>query len=177
MNSFSLTGNAALGAILGKRNDLVLAAAEGIFGFAQGLPLPRQGVLQQGLAAKQARANACKAYPDNPEDPKIAYKGRPLQGIWATAPYLHSGAVASLWELLLPASQRRKDFWLGTREFDPVNVGYQPDSSAPGNTFHFVARDASGTVVEGNSNGGHEYGNAGMTDDQRRALVEYMKTL
>ncbi len=177
MDSFSLTGNAAIGAILGNRNELVLAATEGIFGFAHGLPLPRLALLQQGLTAKQARANACKAFPDSPTDPKIAYKGRPLQGIWATAPYLHSGAVPNLWELLLPTAQRRKDFWLGTRELDPIDVGYQPDPSAPGNTFHFIARDASGAVVEGNANGGHDYGNASLTDDQRRALIEYMKTL
>jgi hypothetical protein len=177
MDSFSLTGNAATGAILGKRNNLVLAAVEGIFGFAQGLPLPGQVVLAQGLTAKQARANACKAYRDDPTSPKIAYKGRPLQGIWATAPYLHNGSVANLWELLLPAAQRKPDFWMGSREFDPVNVGYVTDSTAPGNSFHFITRDASGAVVEGNSNAGHDYGNAGLTEDQRRALIEYMKTL
>jgi cytochrome c peroxidase len=177
MDSFSLTGNAAIGAILGKRNTLVLAAVEGVFGFAQGLPLPGQVVLAQGLTAKQSRANACKAYRDDPSNPKLAYKGRPLQGIWATPPYLHNGSVANLWELLLPAAQRKADFWTGSREFDPVNVGYLTDPTAPGNSFHFVAHDASGAVVEGNSNAGHDYGNAGLTEDQRRALIEYLKTL
>jgi mono/diheme cytochrome c family protein len=176
MDSFSLTGNAAIGAILGKRRDIVVAAFEGLFGFAKGLPTPGQ-VLEQGLTPKQARAAACRAYNDDPTSPKVAYKARPLQGIWATAPYLHSGAVVSLWELLLPSAQRKSDFWMGSREFDPVNVGYVTDQAAPGNSFHFVARDASGAVVEGNSNGGHDYGSAGMTEDQRRALIEYMKTL
>jgi cytochrome c peroxidase len=28
------------------------------------------------------------------------YKARPLNGIWATPPYLHNGSVPNLWELL-----------------------------------------------------------------------------
>jgi RoxA-like, cytochrome c-like len=31
------------------------------------------------------------------------YKARPLNGIWATAPYLHNGSVPTLYDLLLPA--------------------------------------------------------------------------
>ncbi len=31
-----------------------------------------------------------------------AYKGRSLNGIWATAPYLHNGSVPTLYDLLLP---------------------------------------------------------------------------
>jgi len=31
-----------------------------------------------------------------------AYKARPLNGIWATAPYLHNGSVPTLYDLLLP---------------------------------------------------------------------------
>jgi hypothetical protein len=57
------------------------------------------------------------------------------------------------------------------------SFGYLTDPTVPGNSFHFVARDSSGAVVEGNSNAGHDYGNAGLTDDQRRALVEHMKML
>src|SRR5690606_5530945 len=30
----------------------------------------------------------------------LVYKARPLNGIWATAPYLHNGSVPNLWELL-----------------------------------------------------------------------------
>ena len=36
------------------------------------------------------------AKPPNP----LAYKARPLEGIWATAPYLHNGSVPNLYELL-----------------------------------------------------------------------------
>src|SRR5262249_10766731 len=34
------------------------------------------------------------------------YKGRPLNGIWATAPYLHNGSVPTLADLLKPAKDR-----------------------------------------------------------------------
>jgi hypothetical protein len=36
-----------------------------------------------------------------------AYESRVLNGIWATAPYLHNGSVPNLWELLKPAKDRR----------------------------------------------------------------------
>ena len=36
----------------------------------------------------------------------LAYKARPLNGIWATAPYLHDGSVPSLWQVLQPSEAR-----------------------------------------------------------------------
>lgn len=113
-----------------------------------------------------ARKQACL----NIEDPRMAYKGRPLNGIWATAPYLHNGSVPTLYDLLLPPEERPKTFYTGSTEFDPVRVGYV--STAGGkNTYRFD------TTVEGNLNGGHDYGNAQLTDEQRWDLVDYMKTL
>ena len=60
--------------------------------------------------------------------PREAYKARPLDGIWATAPYLHNGSVPSLWQLLQPEDQRIKSFYLSTT-FDPVNVGFDTAQS------------------------------------------------
>lgn len=94
------------------------------------------------------------------------YKAGPLGGIWATAPYLHNGSVASLYQLLLPASQRLPTFKVGSREFDPLNVGFDLATG----TFDFD------TTVVGNSNKGHEYGKQ-LTDEQRWQLVEFLKTL
>jgi hypothetical protein len=100
----------------------------------------------------------------------LAYKARRLDGIWATAPYLHNGSVPNLYQLLLPAKDRMKKFFVGTREFDPVNVGFTTDNQD--NTFEF---DAS---LPGNSNAGHDtYGTDSLTDEQRWQLVEYLKTL
>jgi hypothetical protein len=107
----------------------------------------------------------------------MVYKGRPLQGIWATAPYLHNGSVANLRELLLPPAKRMPSFNVGTREFDPENVGLRTDAAAPGNTFLFQTQDAKGAPIDGNANTGHDYGNARLSDADIRALIEYMKTL
>ncbi len=177
-DSFTLTGNAALGALLGRKTQLATNAITGIFGFAKDLPLPGSVPMAAGLDKKQARAQACRDYQEaDSENLKMVYKGRPLQAIWATAPYMHNGSVANLWELLLPPAQRMKEFYLGTREFDPVLVGFKYDKATPGNDFRFRTQDDAGVTIEGNSNAGHDYGNARLTEPQRRALVEYMKTL
>jgi processive rubber oxygenase RoxA-like protein len=94
------------------------------------------------------------------------YKAAPLGGIWATAPYLHNGSVASLYQLLLPASERLSTFKVGSRQFDPQNVGFD----AAAGSFDFD------TSVVGNSNKGHEYGKQ-LTDAERWQLVEFLKTL
>jgi hypothetical protein len=98
-----------------------------------------------------------------------AYKARPLNGIWATAPYLHNGSVPNLRQLLLPAAQRVKQFHVGSREFDPVNVGFETQEG-PG-MFLFD------TTVVGNSNAGHEYGVKELNEAQREELLQYLKTL
>jgi cytochrome c5 len=100
------------------------------------------------------------------------YKARPLNGIWATAPYLHNGSVPNLWELLKPVSapneedQRTRKFFVGNREFDPKHVGYRSDSGP----FEFD------TSLVGNSNAGHEFG-ADLSIDERQQLLEYLKSL
>jgi hypothetical protein len=115
--------------------------------------------------------------------PILAYKGRPLTGIWATPPYLHNGSVPTLYDLLLPPDQRPASFSLGTREFDPVKVGYVTEPTAdnrplwPDEIFVFHARDDSGNPIAGNANMGHDYGNAALQPEDRMALIEYMKAI
>jgi hypothetical protein len=104
----------------------------------------------------------------------LAYKARPLNGIWSGGPYLHNGSVPNLYQLLLPAEQRDKNFYIGSWEYDPVNVGYST-KAVPG-AFLFD------TTLPGNSNSGHDYGTGydglpALTDDEIWAIVEYMKTL
>jgi hypothetical protein len=94
------------------------------------------------------------------------YKARPLNGIWATAPYLHNGSVRTLAELLKPASERAKKFHVGSRTFDPVGVGFMDDPTMP-------ELDTAGT---GNGNGGHEFG-ASLNDTEKKDLLEYLKSL
>ncbi|ANG61334.1 hypothetical protein A8C75_01880 [Marinobacterium aestuarii] len=105
------------------------------------------------------------------------YKARPLNGIWATAPFLHNGSVPNLYALLSPVAERPAQFSLGQREFDPVKVGYlsQPNASV----------SLLDTRLAGNSNRGHEFNNGTapgtigpyLSEAQRLALLEYLKTL
>lgn len=108
-----------------------------------------------------------------------AYRARSLNGIWATAPYLHNGSVPSLYDLLLPqhdfgrncntdGKYRPKTFKVGSREFDPEKVGFRSEGYEG---FEFD------TSIRGNSNMGHEYGACHMTDEERMDLIEYLKSL
>ena len=100
------------------------------------------------------------------------YANHPLDGIWARAPYLHNGAVPTLRDLLEPPERRPKVFYRGYDVYDPQKVGFVSTVAEEGGR-HFSRFD---TSVRGAGNGGHEYG-TGLSDDEKRALVEYMKTL
>lgn len=105
--------------------------------------------------------------------PPAQYKARPLNGIWATAPYLHNGSVPNLDTLLRPASSRPKSFSIGVRRFDPVRVGFQTDVAG---FPRFEVNDRNGNPIPGNSNAGHEWG-AQLDEEPRRQLIEFLKTL
>jgi mono/diheme cytochrome c family protein len=117
--------------------------------------------------------------------PLPQYKARPLAGIWAAGPFLHNGSVPTIYQLLLPAGQRDKKFFVGTRDFDPVNLGL---STRPSGKEGFWLD----TSITGNSNVGHEfrkgyirwksgsppqYGVIGpeWTDEERGDIIEYLK--
>jgi hypothetical protein len=61
---------------------------------------------------------------------------------------------------------------MGSRVFDPKNVGYVTDPS-PSNNHIFVTDPNN---ANGKGNGGHEYG-SDLTPDERWAIIEYLKTL
>jgi hypothetical protein len=121
--------------------------------------------------------NQMNGFRDGSVRAPLQYKARPLDGVWATPPYLHNGSVPNLYALLSPVSERPKTFYLGNREFDPVDVGYRTEEFPGGFKF-----DVS---IRGNLNSGHEFNNGSgpgiigpfLTPDERRALVEYLKTL
>ena len=96
------------------------------------------------------------------------YMARPLDGIWASPPYLHNGSVPTVWDLLHPPSERPATFAVG-RELDPDDLGIDVDGQ-PADAWIFD------TSIGGNSNAGHEHGFE-LTDPQKRALIEYLKTL
>jgi mono/diheme cytochrome c family protein len=95
------------------------------------------------------------------------YKPRPLEGVWATPPFLHNGSVPNLYELLSPAYERSRTFVVGRREFDPRKVGYVTEGlSKSGFVFD--------TRLPGNMNTGHEF-RAGYVpfDEQRPELIQF----
>jgi hypothetical protein len=105
------------------------------------------------------------------------YKAAPREGVWATPPFMHNGSVPNLYEMLLPAKERTTKFYLG-REFDPVKVGL--DMTGKSGTYLVD------TSLRGSSNQGHSFedGPLGngiigplLTDEQRWALVEYLKSI
>jgi hypothetical protein len=121
---------------------------------------------------------------DVPE-PVPQYKPRPLAGIWAAGPFLHNGSIPTIYQLLLPADQRDKKFFVGTRDFDPVNLGLSTQAPVKGGFWL-------DTSVTGNSNVGHEfrkgyipwkpgsppqYGVIGpaWSEEDRRDIIEYLK--
>jgi len=113
---------------------------------------------------------------DTGRDVGQVYPARPLQGIWATAPYLHNGSVPTLYHLLLPARQRPVHFEVGQQDFDPVHVGFEirPDRIRRHPRRPTYVLD---TNIPGNLNIGHEgedYGTS-LSDEQRFDLIEYLK--
>jgi mono/diheme cytochrome c family protein len=120
---------------------------------------------QRAAADGDGRANQVVA--------RAVYKARPLVGIWASPPYLHNGAVPTLFDLLSP--ERPARFAVGSREYDPVHVGY---STAP-----FPGAQMRETTQPGNSNAGHWFaddarpGRIGraLSEPDRMAILEYLK--
>lgn len=133
-----------------------------------------------GLSAEQ-RDEWSGYRPDNVVAP-LAYRARPLGGLWATPPFLHNGSVPSLYQLLGPAKQRDKTFYVGSREFDPKHVGY---STAKFDGAFEFRTDQPKDSHPGNSNSGHEFSNTPgkgvigpeLSDEERWELIEYLKTL
>lgn len=202
--------NAAIGAVIGRADQLAGSLFDDIFRRG-GAPEPVEtGVGFDYLPGvtdplKKEIAQACLTSRDAGlpgEESILAYKARPLNGIWATAPYLHNGSVPTLYDLLLPSplrivvpagetlpapgsGERPASFNVGSRVFDPGKVGFSTEPSqllvrSDGEvveTFQFNVYDSAGAPIPGNYNSGHEYGTGALTDEERWELVEYLKTL
>ena len=112
-------------------------------------------------------------------EPEAAYYAPPLDGIWATAPYLHNGSVPSLATLL--DSTTRPTYWQRRatdgegNDFDGGIVGWSYDVLDAAQAAMAGPR-AYDTTQAGYGNGGHTYGDA-LSADDRAALIEYLKTL
>jgi mono/diheme cytochrome c family protein len=113
--------------------------------------------------------------------PFSGYVAPPLDGVWATAPYLHNGSVPDIATLL--DSTQRPTYWRrnnhDTTDYDEATLGFPWTELESGQNlppFGVEARDIYDTTQYSHGNSGHTYGDA-LTYEERRALIEYIKTL
>jgi mono/diheme cytochrome c family protein len=110
------------------------------------------------------------------------YQAPPLDGVWATAPYLHNGSVPTVYHML-NSKTRPKIFTRSYRteeeDYDVRKLGWkitvldQPaDSRMPARE----RRKIYDTTQPGRSNAGHTFGDV-LTEPERAAVIEYLKTL
>ena len=135
------------------------------------------------LAAPQAQVRRRSTFGLTPETGDLkgafnmtpaprAYESRVLQGIWATAPYLHNGSVPTLADLLKPASERPSVFQIGP-VYDPEKVGL----AAQQTMFNYTLKTTDcSDLNSGNSRCGHEFGTQ-LSPAEKRGLLEYLKVL
>ena len=100
------------------------------------------------------------------------YIAPPLDGVWATAPYLHNGSVPTLAALL--NSPTRPTYWrrsFSTDAYDLDKVGwvYTEESTK-------TDKQTYDTTLPGYENGGHLFGDV-LSDAERDALIAYVKGL
>lgn len=112
--------------------------------------------------------------------PAPGYIAPPLDGIWATAPFLHNGSVPTIAVLL--DSALRPTYWIrnfDSTDYDGDQLGWRYESLEAGKDA------ASGparrtriydTTLHGYSNAGHTFGDD-LERVERSALLEYLKTL
>jgi hypothetical protein len=114
------------------------------------------------------------------------YAATPLTGVWANYPYLHNGSVPTLHHLLGPVSERPAIFQvMAARTLDRVRVGqplYVDPASARLAETELVRRFGNDrnwfyTGRVGSANVGHDVWPRIRTEANRRALLEYLKTL
>lgn len=141
---------------------------------AGGAPVPRAELFRDG----KINRDEWNGYRVPGADANLGYRPHPLNGIWASPPYLHNGSVPNLYELLSPQDERSTVFYTGSREYDLDRIGYQSARFRGG--FRYDTR------VTGNSNAGHLFQEGGpgngiigprLTPDDRHAVIEFLKTL
>ena len=118
-----------------------------------------------------------QAYADN-ETP--GYIAPPLDGIWASAPYFHNGAVPTIYGVLTPESRpkyfRRTE---APKGYDTARLGFPIevlDGPPPGGLAPEARRRIVDTTRPGLSNAGHAFGTS-LTEKEKLQVLEYLKTL
>lgn len=139
-------------------------------------------VRYKALLPKQRQALGDSWFADHGGKKTIAepagYLAPPLDGVWASAPYFHNGSVPTLRQVLFP--EERPKVWKRTETgYDRERVGLDVETFErlpEGVTASWEKRTYFDTTLFGKSAAGHDYPSA-LTDEERRAVLEYLKTL
>lgn len=106
------------------------------------------------------------------------YVAQPLNGIWASAPYLHNGSVPTLWHLFHPDA--RPVVWKRTEDgYDSQRVGLEvvEYDALPAEVKNAKEkRTYFDTRLFGKSAAGHDFPDV-LDEDEKTAVIEYLKTL
>ena len=114
------------------------------------------------------------------------YAATPLTGVWANFPYLHNGSVPTLYHLLGPTSERPRIFEvMAARTLDRERIGqplYRRQEEGRLGEVELLRRYGNdrnwfNTARPGSSSAGHDFWSRIGTHENRRALIEYLKTL
>ena len=107
------------------------------------------------------------------------YVAPPLDGIWASAPYLHNGSVPTLWHVLHPAARPKAWRRRSAEGYDRARVGLEVEEreARPTDLSDAWERRAwFDTGARGKGAAGHGFPDA-LTETEKVAVLEYLKTL
>ncbi|WP_240928372.1 c-type cytochrome [Thalassoroseus pseudoceratinae] len=127
---------------------------------------------------KLAESWMCHYGEDDVDLDPAGYVAPPLDGVWASAPYFHNGSVPTLWHVLHP--DQRPTVWRRTATgYDRNRVGLEVESyenGLPSVSNIAERRRYFDTRKPGKSAAGHDFP-ASLTEPQKAAVLEYLKTL
>ncbi|MBX2823431.1 MAG: hypothetical protein KTR33_01800 [Gammaproteobacteria bacterium] len=108
------------------------------------------------------------------------YTAPPLTGIWASAPYFHNGSVPTLWHLMRPETRPTR-FQVGGHHLDLDYVGLAGRDDGQGGWFPEQQPWSIPAEIDtssfGLSNTGHEESFNKLSEQDKDALLEYLKLL
>ncbi|PNG27416.1 di-heme-cytochrome C peroxidase [Methylocella silvestris] len=160
-------------AVLGSiAQNYVKFPANPVAGFGQWVELLKLRPSLAGLDGLFQSLQNIRNLSKNLADATPGYEARVLQGIWAAAPYLHNGSVATLKDLLETPDKRKASFKVGPA-YDVEAVGLAAEQPAGASTLQTT--DCS-DLHSGESRCGHVYG-VNLDENDKKALLEYLKTL
>jgi hypothetical protein len=115
---------------------------------------------------------------------RVGYQAPPLDGVWASAPYLHNGSIPALHALLESSTRPDRFTRPPTTDFehyDTRNVGWKfheptKQELASKKRTAYEAHFVYDTSRFGLGNRGHTFGDK-LSEEQRMDLIEYLKTL